>query len=242
MSLIPEGVEYDLGSIPTQLFMTWVVWGVLFVVSFVGLKKKQLIPGGVQNVFESIFEYVFNLADDVIGHESEKFYPLLAGLFTFILTANLIGLIPGFTSPTSDPNLTAALALMVFVYYHFQGIKAHGFGYVKHFMGPKLPIYLLPVKILMIVTELIGAIAKPFSLAMRLFCNIFSKEMLLAVLAFILVNFYFGHTVSEKILIIAPVILRPFVLLLGLVVGVIQALIFTILTVFYISGAVHSEE
>jgi F-type H+-transporting ATPase subunit a len=242
MALIPEAVEYDLGSIPTQLMMAWVVWIFLFAVSIFGLRKKQLVPGGVQNAFEAIFEYVFNLADDVIGHESERYYPLLVGLFIFILAANLIGLIPGFVSPTSDPNLTAALAFMVFLYYNFQGIRKHGFGYVKHFLGPKLPIFLLPVKILMAITELIGAFARPFSLAMRLFCNIFSKEMLLGVLGFLLVNFYFGHNIAEKLLIIAPLLLRPFVVLLGLVVGLIQALIFVILTVFYISGAVHSEE
>lgn len=200
-----------------------------------------MVPAGMQNFFELCFEGVFGLADESIGEDAPRYYPLFIGIFLYILTSNLLGLIPGLISPTSDFNTTVALALIVFVYYNLQGFRKHGIGYLKHFMGPELPWFMFPVRGLMFIIEVIGNFARPFSLALRLFCNIFSKEMLLGLLALIITQFFFGKTPIEKALTIAPLLLRPFIILLGLMLGLIQALIFLILSIAYVAGAVHSE-
>jgi F-type H+-transporting ATPase subunit a len=211
-------------------------------VSLIAVRTFKLVPGRLQNGVEIGLEYVFNLADAVIGPTAYRYYPLFLGLFLFILVSNLLGLIPGLVSPASDLTLTAALAFVVFVYYNFQGFRVHGIGYLRHFTGPDLPLYLLPVRILIAVIELIGTFARPFSMALRLFCNIFSKEMLLGLLAFLLLNFLLGEGALSKGLAVAPLVLRPLILLLGLLVGFIQALVFLILAISYVGGAVVSEE
>ncbi|OGS21169.1 MAG: ATP synthase F0 subunit A [Elusimicrobia bacterium RIFOXYA2_FULL_39_19] len=242
MSVVPESIEYHLGAIPTTLAMTWLVWGILFVLSFITLKAYKHIPGKLQVVFEMCFEFVHKLSDDAIGPHAYRYYPLFISLFLFILVSNIIGLIPGFVSPTSDLNVTIALALIVFVYYNFQGFRKNGLGYIKHFFGPKLPWYLAPVNVLMFVIEIISSIARPFSLAVRLFCNILSKEILLGVLALLLIKFFFGETLFEKGLTLCPLILRPLIILLGVMIAAVQALIFLVLSIVYVSGAVSSQE
>ncbi len=241
MSLVPESIEFHIHNIPATLLMSWVVWVIIAVPSLVIARTMRAVPAGMQNFFEMCFEGVFSLADESIGEDAPRYYPLFIGIFIYILVGNILGLIPGFISPTSDFNTTVALALIVFVYYNFQGFRKHGLGYLKHFMGPELPWFMFPVRILMFVIEMISNFARPFSLALRLFCNIFSKEMLLGLLALIITQFFFGKTPIEKTLTVAPLLLRPFIILLGLMLGLIQALIFLILSIAYVAGAVHSE-
>jgi F-type H+-transporting ATPase subunit a len=187
---VREAVEYHLPhSIPLTLAMSWVVWIIVIVVSVVVARKATVVPKVVQGAFESIFSFVFSLADDIIGHEAHRYYPLFACLFVFILVANLIGLIPGFTSPTSDPNLTFGLAFLVFLYYNVEGVRKNGWKYLKHFCGPPLPWYLFPVTIIMVLIEVVTFFVKPFSMGLRLFCNIFSKELFLAILAGLILMF-----------------------------------------------------
>jgi F-type H+-transporting ATPase subunit a len=241
MTLVPEGIAFDIPHLPASLLMSWVVWGIIACVSLVAARAR-MIPRSVQSAVEMCFESIFHMADESIGPEAPRYYPLFIGLFVFIVVANLIGLVPGFTSPTSDLNITVSLALMVFLYYNGQGFRKHGIGYLKHFLGPKLPWYMFPINILMFIIEMIGNFARPFSLALRLFCNIFSKEILLALLAVILVKFFTSSSPVEKGLTVAPLLLRPFIVLLGLMIGVIQGLIFLVLSVAYVAGAVQSEE
>ena len=134
-------------------------------------------------------------------------------LFIFVLISNVLGLIPGFLPPTSHLTVNFGCALVVFVYYNYCGFKENGVGYLKHFMGPV--IWLAP---LMIVVEIIGHSVRPFSLSLRLFGNINGDHMLVG-------------TISELIPILASV---PF-LFLGLFVAFLQAFIFTLLTMVYIS-------
>ncbi len=242
MSIVPEAVEYHIANIPTSLLMTWFVWLILFVISFITIRSNRTIPKPLQNISELLLSFVYQFADNAIGRESYRYYPLFVGIFMFILASNLIGLIPGFMSPTSDPHVTVGLALVSFVYYNIQGFRKHGLKYLRHFFGPPLPWYLSPINVLMFVIEIISNLARPFSLAIRLFCNIFAKEVFLGLLALLIVTFITGPDFLTKSLTIAPLLLRPAIILLGVMVGFIQAMIFLVLSIAYVSGAVQSEE
>lgn len=242
MSAIPEAVEYGLGKIPVSLFMSWIVYAVLFVVSFILKKTYKIIPDKLQAFFELSFEWIFDLADEAIGAKSKRYYPLLISLFFFILISNLIGLFPGFQSPTADLSITLALSVIVFIYFNLEGIREQGINYILHFFGPSLAWYMFPVRILLFFIEVIGDFVKPISMAMRLFCNIFAKELLLSILAFLLVKFLAGPTIFEKVFAVAPLMLRPGIILLGVLVSLVQAVVFLMLTIVYLGAAVNTEK
>ncbi len=177
-------------------------------------------PGGLQHVFEGLNGFITGQSEEIIGHHSAGFTPFLSALFLFILLCNLIGLIPGFESPTAVPTVPLGCAICAWCYYNWHGIKAQGVGgYVKHFMGP-MPA-LAP---LMIPIEIISHLARMLSLTIRLFANMFAGDM---------VTLVFFSLVPVGI----PVIF------LGLHVGVslLQAYIFTLLTTVYLAGAVAHE-
>jgi F-type H+-transporting ATPase subunit a len=237
MPEIGEAVSYHLG-IPAPLLMSWATVLILLALSFAATRRMQLIPRGLQAGFELAFGFVFDQADEIVGAEAVKFYPLFIGLFLFILTGNLIGLIPGLSSPTANLNTTIALALVVFSSTHIFGIRKHGLlGYFARFSAG-VPWWLKP---LMTVIELISEIARPLSLSFRLFGNIMAKEILLGILAFLAVTFYQAGGVIDTTLTIVPLLLRPLIILLGLLVGFLQAYIFTVLAMFYIGGAIKSH-
>ncbi len=241
MSIIPESIQYRIGHIPTVLLMSWLVWIILLAVSFIIAKTYCFVPNKVQSIAELCLESVYKLADELIGEGASRYYPLFLGVFLFVLTGNILGLVPGLISPTADINVTISLSVAVFLYYNIQGFREHGPKYLLHFFGPALPWYLFPVRLLMFVIEIISHFARPFSMSLRLFCNIFSKEILLGLLAMLLVNFFIGKDIVEKGLSIAPLLLRPCIILLGLLIGFIQALIFLILSITYVAGAVRQE-
>jgi len=149
---------------------TWFVMGVLALLSVLATRRMNILPGGVQNVMEVIIEGFDNLLVETMGPEGRKFFPLIATLGLYILTSNLLGLIPGFESPTANLNTTASMALVVFVMTHVVGIRIHGLKYVKHFLGPIW--WLAP---LMLVLELISHFARIISLSVRLFGNIMGR-------------------------------------------------------------------
>jgi F-type H+-transporting ATPase subunit a len=242
MSAIPEGIAYNFGVIPVSMVMSWIVWLLIIVPSCAVRFAFKHAPGKLQTLFEICFEWIFSLADEFIGDQAPHYYPLFCGLFLYVLVCNLIGLIPGFVSPTADLSVTASLAVMVFLYYNFIGFRKHGLKYIAHFFGPSMPWYMAPVRVLLFVIEVIGNFAKPFSLAMRLFCNILSKEILLAILAYLIVYFISGNDITQKALLVAPLLLRPFIVILGFMLAFVQALIFMVLTITYIAGAVGQEE
>ena len=133
-----------------------------------------------------------------------------------------MGLIPGFEAATSNINTTAALALPVFFATHIWGIKEHKLGYIKHFVGPIRSLPALPLMILMFVIELIGHIARPLTLSVRLFGNMVAKHKILIILG-----------------ILAPAVVPSIILGLGVLVSVIQAFVFVLLTTLYLAGAVE---
>lgn len=188
-------------------------------------KDSAIVPDeglSARNVFELLVESIGGLADSVVGHGAAQYVPLLSTFFIFILFCNFMGLLPGFTPPTSDFDITLALGVVSFVAFNYYGFKAQGVGYLKHFMGPIL--WLAP---LMVVLELIGAFVRPVSLGLRLFGNLFGDHLVLEI-----------FTGLTKVVI--PVVFY----MLGTLVAVIQAFVFTLLSMIYIALAVahHDDE
>lgn len=183
----------------------------------------KLIPTGAQNFMETVIDAILNLCDENIGHHwARHFFPLIATLALFITVCNFMGLIPGFYSPTSNINTNAAMAVPIFLATHAYGIRVHGLGYLKHFVGPIRSIFALPLMILMFVIEFIGHLVRPVTLTVRLFGNMVAKHYLLVVLG-----------------VLAPWVVPTAILLLGVLVSVIQAFVFTLLATLYLAGAVE---
>ncbi len=196
---------------------------ILIVLALIVRGSLKLIPQGTQNVMETIIEALLNLAEENIGHHwARPLFPLIATLALFIAICNFMGLIPAFMSPTANINTNAAMAIPVFLATHVYGVWVHGFGYIKHFLGPIRSILALPLMILMFVIEFIGHIARPLTLSVRLFGNMSAKHYIIGVLA-----------------ILSPAVVPVVILVLGVLVSVIQAFVFTLLTALYLAGAVE---
>jgi len=176
-------------------------------------------PGALQHIFEMIYEFVNGQAEDQVGHDAHKYLAYFGTIFLFILTCNLIGLIPAFESPTMNASVTCGCALATFFYYHLMGVRANGFGYIKHFMGPM--VLLAP---LMLPIEMVSHLARPLSLTVRLYANMFAGEQVTMV--FLKMTYF-----------IVPVIFMG----LHLFVGLVQAYIFMLLTMVYVGSAVSHE-
>jgi len=198
---------------------TWLVMAFWIIVPKLTMGRLEIIPGKGQNFWEILIGGMENFFAENMGRDRARMlFPFLATFFLYILVANLIGLIPGFMSPTSNLNITLGMTIMVWLTHHVLGLRYHGVGYIKHFLGP-VPL-LIP---LMLPIELISNAARLLSLSMRLFGNIMAKETLLSVL-FMLAGAYF-----------APL---P-ILCLGVLVSLIQALVFTLLSVLYCAQAME---
>lgn len=207
--------------IPNHVVFALIVF--LFCCIFSLLMRRSFSierPGKVQQVLEVAVEFLNDQLEEIIGHGGKKFLPMIATVGTFILLMNLLGLIPGFESPTSNVNVTAGCALVVFMYYNYLGIRKQGlFKYLKHFMGPIW--WLAP---LMIPIEIISHLARPFSLTVRLFANIYSEDLIIGVFFSLL-----------------PLILPLPIMGLAIFTSLLQAFIFMVLTMIYVSGAVAEE-
>jgi len=237
--MIEESIAWHIPYLATPFLMTLIVWFFIGVLSLLAARRIKFLPEGAQGFLEVVFETVTELADSAIGKEAHRYYPLFLGVFTYILFGNLIGLVPGLSSPTATLSNTIGLALIVFIYYNVQGVRANGLGYLKHFLGPITKWYAFPLMILFIFIETIGQLARPVSLAIRLFGNIFAKEVLLGILGMLCVAFF---EPGKMFLLPAPLILRPLIIALGTLVSLIQAGVFTILTIIYVAGATARHE
>ena len=176
-----------------------------------------------------MLEAFFGLLEQMIGKQGRQFLPLVGTVGLFILTSNLLGNLPGFQAPTANWNTTVALALTVFVWYNYAGIRKHGLaGYLKHFCGPIW--WLAPI---IFPIEFIGHLARPVSLSVRLFGNIFGEESVIGIL------------LSLAWLVMPYMIWLGVMLPLSLFTAVVQTFVFIMLTMVYIAGAVeegHGEE
>lgn len=215
--LVGHGIAEKLSS--PHMTYTWLVMAFLILVPKLTLGKMELVPGKGQNFWEVVIGGLEEFMADNMGKDGAKMmFPMLATFALYILVANMIGLMPGFMSPTSNLNITLACTLIVFFTTHILGVKFHGAGYIKHFLGP-IP-WLIP---LMFPIELISHFARILSLSIRLFGNIMAKETLLGIL-FMLAGAYF-----------APL---P-ILCLGVFVSIVQALVFLLLSILYFSASME---
>ena len=210
-------------KVPPYVSYAFLASIILIVVALVIRSSMKMVPTGIQNFVEVIAEGMLNLCEGTIGHHWGKtFYPLIATLFMYILTCNFMGLIPGFVSPTANINMTASMAVPVFLIVHFYGIRVHGPKYIMHFMGPIQKWSALPLMVMMFLIEIISHLARPVTLSVRLFGNMIAKHYLLMVLG-----------------VLAPAIIPTAILGLGVLVSVVQSFVFALLATIYLSQAVE---
>jgi F-type H+-transporting ATPase subunit a len=212
----PEVIPHNV----THAFLA----SIILIVAALAVKGSlSLVPRGLQNFVEMIVEAIWKLVDDNIGHHwSKQLFPFICTIIDFILLCNFMGLVPGFASATSNVNTNAAMAIPVFLATHFFGIRVHGVKYLNHFLGPIRSVAALPLMILMFFVEVIGHIARPLTLTVRLFGNMTGKHIILLVLA-----------------VISPWVLPTAILALGVLVSVVQAFVFALLSTLYLAGAVE---
>jgi F-type H+-transporting ATPase subunit a len=194
-------------------------------------ETERVLPAGklsLYGIFQFAVETLTNLVSDTMGKHNRGFTPLMAAVFLTVFFSNLLGLIPGFQPPTANLNTTLALGVFMFIVYNIMGLKENGVGYLKHFFGP---MWLIAP--LMFVIEIISHLVRPLSLGLRLRGNINGDHMVFSI---------FNETIPALIhnptirFITACVIPLPF-LALGLVVSLIQAFVFTMLSMVYLSLA-----
>jgi|LGVF01.1.fsa_nt_gb F-type H+-transporting ATPase subunit a len=201
-----------------HVIYSWFVILLLIVFAVLATRKIEMIPTKAQNFFEIVISGMEEFMVDVTGEEGRWFFPIIATIFIYIATCNLLGLVPGFYPPTASINTTAACAIPVFLFTHFIGIKYHGIKYVKHFLGPVW--WLIPI---ILPIEIIGHLARILSLSFRLFGNITGHELVLAIL-FMLAGAFF-----------APL---P-IMAMGIFVSFVQAFVFFLLSTMYFAGAME---
>ena len=207
--------------IPNYVAMQIVVF-VLLIAFFLLVRSRLSMerPGAGQHVVEVVQEFIQNQSREIIGHHSERYTPFLVTLGLFILTANLLGMIPSFESPTANPSVPLGCAVVAFTYYNLQGVLSQGvLRYALHFTGP---IWWLSW--LMLPIEIISHLARMLSLTIRLFANIFAGDMVTLV--------FFS---------LVPIGIPVVFLLLHVGVSFLQSYIFVLLTTVYLSGAVATE-
>ena len=249
MEAIEHPPIFHLPGIPDHVTYTWLVMIILAGVAFMATRRLELVPRGAQNAMEVVLEQIQGMIDDVMGPQGRPYLPFIATLGLFILTANLMSLVPGLAGPTTNLNTTAACALVVFFAYHAIGLRKQGVvTYIKHFMGPVW--WLAP---LMMPIEIISHLARPLSLTLRLFGNMVGGHILLAVIFFLmglngLIGWALHGGLGGAIVgglsgVIAIVFTVGFLYPLKMLVSFLQAFIFVMLTMLYIAGAIeHAEE
>lgn len=209
------GLEFDMRIIS----MTWIVMGIIILLVLVAFRKLDWIPKHWQCLLEITVEFINNTVIDSLGIHGIKYSYFFGSLFLFILFSNMLGLVPGFASPTRDVSITLGLSVLVVIWMQYIGIKENGLiGHLKHFITPNF--FFLPLHLLELFT-------RPLTLALRLFGNIFAGEILI-----------------EKLTETFHIIIPSLWLLMSVLIGAIQAYIFTILSVAYTGVTVleeHSE-
>lgn len=198
------------------LIMTWLTMGIVLLIALLATRKITTVPKGAQNVVEIIIEMLHAQMDAVMGKNGRFLAPVIVTLFMFILVSNWLGLIPKMESPTNDLNTTIGLALCVTLIVHLAGLYVHGAHHLKHFFQPFAPF---------VVLNLVEEVARPATLAFRLFGNILAGEILIIILLQ-LMPWWFP---------IPSVIWLAF----SIFVGMVQAFVFTMLSITYIAGGVR---
>jgi F-type H+-transporting ATPase subunit a len=209
---------------PWSNFITMqILVAAIIIVVFALLRARLSVdrPGRFQQTFELIYEFVRSQTEDMVGHGGLRYMAFFGSLFIFILISNLIGIVPGFESPTMYPYVPAGCAIASFLYYNFVGIQANGLlKHLGHFVGPIL--LLAP---LMIPIEIVSNLARPLSLTLRLFANM-----------------YAGEQVTNVFVNLTKIVIPVLFMGLHVFVALLQAYIFMLLTMIYVGGAIAHEE
>ena len=218
--------------LPEAVPVTWLAIVVLSLLAILATRRMEQIPAGLQNAAEWIYSALHGFMRNIMGEKAAKFTPIIGTFFIFILILNLFGVIPGLISPTANINTTIALAITAFFIVQYYGIRESGFiNYVKHFLGE--PIWLAP---LMLPLHVIGELARPLSLSIRLFGNIFGEDMVIAILILIVTKILvIGHVVI-------PLPLQFPMLLFAVFTSFVQSLVFAMLVSIYIAVALGDHE
>lgn len=211
-------LEMEIGHTNwTHVSNAWMVMLLLALFAILATRGMAIYPNRFQNVMEVIISGFYSLLMDTMGEHGKKFFPLIATLGLYILTSNLLGLFPGFESPTANLNTTVSMAIVVFCMTHVVGVKLHGMKYFKQFLGPVW--WLTP---LMMPIEIVSHLSRPISLSVRLFGNIMGEDLVLAI-----------------VLLLVPMLVPMPVLVLMIFTSVIQTLVFMLLAMMYIAGAME---
>jgi len=217
------GLHAENAARPWANFITMqILVAAIIVVVFALLRPRLSVdkPGKFQHTFELLYNFLHGESEDQVGHDGPRYLAYFGTIFIFILFGNLIGIIPGFESPTMVPSVPAGCALATFAYYNFVGMQAQGIGrYVAHFAGP-MPL-LAP---LMFPIEIVSHLARPLSLTIRLFANM-----------------YAGEQVTQVFLGLTYLLIPAVFMGLHVFVSFLQAYIFALLTMMYVSGAVAHD-
>lgn len=226
MLLVP-GVSHETVHVATGLAVgSMVVVGALAGRWALGSGEAAIVPAAkfsLKGVIELILEFIVGLSEMVIGEEGKKFVPMFAAIFLYVWINNLVGLIPGMTPATDNINTTFALGLFSFATYNYYGLKEHGIAYLKHFLGP-----LLLLAPLMVIIELIGHMVRPLTLGLRLYGNIMADHTVLSV---------FIEMFDKLWFIPVPAIFYG----MGIFVASMQAFVFTMLSMIYVSMAIAHD-
>ena len=199
---------------------TWIAMAVIVVLVLVVIARWKSVPGGIQNVIESLTAFIEGYLTEIVGPKGPAYFPLVISIMLFVLVASYLGLIPGMLSPTGYISTPAAVAITVFIFYNYVGISKKGLKHLKHFLGP-VPA-LAPI---MIPIEIISEFARPLSLTLRLFSNIFA-----------------GETIIKMLFAFCAIAVPTIWMLVDSVVTIpIQGFVFSLLAMVYLSGAIASD-
>jgi F-type H+-transporting ATPase subunit a len=207
----------DFLLLPHVLY-AWFYMAILLVLGYLATRAIKMVPSGGQNVWEALIGGLEDFMVSIVGEEGRFCFPMIGTIFFFILLCNLSGIVPGLYPPTANPNTNLAMALSVFVYTHYIGVRFWGVKYIKHFMGPLW--WLAPI---VFPIEIIGHLARVASLTIRLFGNIFGHELVSGILFFL-----------------AGAYLAPLpILAMGIFVSFVQAFIFALLSMMYFAASIE---
>jgi F-type H+-transporting ATPase subunit a len=193
----------------------WLTMILLLAIGYLTTRRLQPLPSAGQGLMELVLGGLLGFMERVMGHHARAHLPVIGGIVLFIVTANLLGIIPGLFTPTANLNITAGCAITVFLYYQYIGFRRHGLAYIKQFTGPLW--WLAP---LMLPIELISHFIRPFTLALRLFANMQGHEIVLLIIT-----------------LLVPIVAPLPIVLLGIFVSFIQGFVFMLLSMIYIASA-----
>lgn len=226
--LVPiEVAGYDISFTNSSLFMVAIVLTMTLFMNL-GMRKAAMVPGRWQSMVEVLYEFVADMLSSTAGSEGRKYFPFVFTLFTFILCANLLGLLPYSFTVTSHIVVTFALAAVVFLGVTAVGFMKHGIGFLKFFVPSGVPVVLLP---LLVVIEVISYLTRPMSLSVRLFANMMAGHTMLKVFG--------GFVVALGAFGVLPLVFLLAINALELVVALLQAYVFAVLTCIYLNDALH---